>query len=127
MDHQKRFFPVILGIVVLAILLLWWNNPGNGVDEDTYQAVFLDNNQLYFGKLSNVSGPYLQLRDVYYMRENPKNAQAELSLIKYGEEIHQPQDTMYINRDQVLLWQNLRVDGKMVQLIYQQKLQAVAK
>lgn len=127
MEHQKRVISILLGIVILVVLLGWFGNFGNGIDENTYQAVFLDNNQIYFGKLSKVSGPYLMLEDIYYMRENPKEAKTDLTLLKYGEEIHQPQDVMFINRDHVLLWQNLKPEGKMVQLIYQQKLQSAVK
>lgn len=127
MDHKKRFISVIfLAVLILVILFVGFKNEGRGIDKDTYQAVFFANDQLYFGKLSEVSGQYLKLSDIYFLRDNGKDAKVPISLFKYGEEIHQPQDTMYINRDQVLLWQNLRPDGKVVQLIYQHKLQAAA-
>lgn len=127
MDHKKRFiFVIFLAVLIFAVLFMRFKNEGRGIDKDTYQAVFFANSQLYFGKLSDVSGQYLKLRDIYFLRDNGKNAQVPLSLIKYGEEVHQPQDVMYINRDQVLLWQNLKPEGKVVQLIYQQKLEAAA-
>lgn len=126
MINKRSVSLVLLGILLLAILFVGFKDDGEKVDTSTYQAVFFENSQLYFGKLSNVSGQYLKLSDIYFFRSNPKDSAADLSLIKYGEELHQPQDVMSINRDQVLYWQNLRSEGRIVQLIYQQKLQAAA-
>src|SRR4051812_40306484 len=34
----------------------------------TYQAVFLTNGQVYFGKISEVHGDYVGLSDIYYLQ-----------------------------------------------------------
>ncbi len=108
----------------------------------TYQAVFLSNGQVYFGKLDKVStliGHNLILTHVYYLQagetakplESPSPtssktspsptpsapATPELTLIKLGSELHAPQDKLVINRNTVLFWENLKEDGQVVQAI----------
>lgn len=34
-----------------------------------YQAVFLDNGQVFFGKLEDAGSPYLTFRDVFYIQQ----------------------------------------------------------
>lgn len=38
-------------------------------------------------------------------------------LVKLGDELHGPKDEMRINRDQVLLWENLKGDSKVTDAI----------
>lgn len=95
-----------------------------------YQAVFLTNGQVYFGKLSDVNDRYLKLVNIYYLQVTPvlqtktegetgtqANQQQQLSLVKLGQELHGPQDSMFVNRDQVLFFEDLKDDGKVVQAI----------
>jgi hypothetical protein len=99
------------------------------VKGDKYQALFLTNGQVYFGKLSNVDDKYVKLTDIYYLQvqqtvqpaqqqqQNANNANPQVSLAKLGSELHGPEDTMLVNRDQVLFWENIKDDGKVVQAI----------
>jgi len=99
-----------------------------------WQAVFLTNGQVYFGKVGKVTRDSVSLRDIYYLQvvseplqrsqegEVPvvtDNQQAEqrLTLVKLGNEIHGPADAMLINRSQVVLIENLKDDAKVVQAI----------
>lgn len=110
-----------------------------------YVAVFLANNQVYFGKLSGRDSAYPVLSDVYYLRvqrslvppqegdtnketkvlvedkkaktPTPPEAKNELTLIKLGSELHGPVDEIQINRDQILYIENLKDDGKVVKAI----------
>ncbi len=88
-----------------------------------YQAVFLTNGQVYFGKLSDVSATYATLKDIYYLQVAPQPAlqgsqsqvtsqqQQQLLLVKLGKELHGPVDEMKINRDQILFFEDIREDG----------------
>jgi len=121
-----------LGLIVIAILLAFYIFRGPIVaaatpNPDKYQAVFLNNGQVYFGKLKDTNGRYLTLEDVYYVQSqspangaqaagNP-NSQNSLSLIKLGEEIHGPERSMYIAREQVVSYEDLKDDGKVVSAI----------
>lgn len=97
------------------------------IKTDKYQAVFLDSQdgQVYFGKLSVYNRDLYKLQDIYYVRvENPiqpeganQQQQPNISLAKLGSELHGPEDTMYISRDKVLYWENLKDEGQVVTAI----------
>ncbi len=102
-----------------------------------WQAVFLTNGQVYFGKVSKVTGDNVYLRDIYYLQvvnqplqasqqagetaEQPAAEPAEpeqrLTLIKLGNELHGPRDEMIINREHVILMEDLKDDSRVVQAI----------
>ncbi len=110
-----------------------------------WYAVFLTNGQVYFGKLENLESQYPLLRDIYYLQiqqvqapqqvdsnqQNedgqsrvvpaPKPLSPRLTLIKFGTELHKPKDYMRINRDNILLWQELSSDSEVVKAIAKYK------
>src|SRR3989338_4119876 len=45
------------------------------------------------------------------------NAQQQLVLIKFGTELHGPEDRMVINRDHILFWEDLKPDSTVVRSI----------
>lgn len=90
------------------------------IDSTTYQAVFLTNDQIYFGYLKSISSDYLILFDAYYVKVNESGTG---ELIKLGRiEPHAPRDEMIINQDHVLFWENLKPDSTVVQKIRSMKL-----
>lgn len=109
------------------------SNEADQIQEDNYQAVFLNSQdgQVYFGKLDIYNKDLYVLTDIYYVRvENPiqpegsdqqTNSQANISLAKLGNELHGPQDVMYIARDKVLYWENLKDEGQVVTAITKYK------
>lgn len=125
------FLAVLVGALIILALVGWWlMGPGGGVKQpagDRYQAVFLDNGQVFFGKLKNVQGEYMILESAYYTKkaEVPEDATDEqkaaiennVSLSKVGNEIYGPESTMSIRAEQVLFWQNLKSDSKVSQAI----------
>ena len=85
------------------------------INSDAYQAIFLTNDQIYFGHLKNINSDYLILSDVYYVKIDQSGAG---QLVKLGAgEPHGPQDKMIINQDQVLFWENLKFDSQVVKTI----------
>lgn len=125
---------LILGIVLLAAGIggYWFlsrSQLSTQIDSAKYQAVFLSSGQVYFGKLTTVDSQYLKLSGVFYIQSQQDAASGEdqittqestgMQLIKLGEEVHGPEDTMVINRDQMLFFENLKSDGKVTQLIRQ--------
>ena len=101
----------------------------NYVESDKYQAVFLSDGQIYFGKLSTVEQQYAVLEDIYYLQvqNNSQVQQAEaqqapqIQLVKLGNEIHGPEDEMIINADQILFWENLKDEGQVADAIARYK------
>lgn len=96
-----------------------------------YQAVFLTNGQVYFGKLSDVSAVYATLVDIYYLQvtqpplqgsaqegqQQQQQQQPQLSLVKLGQELHGPVDEMKLNREHILFYEDIKEDGRVMQAI----------
>ncbi len=130
---------IIIAVAALAFggWALWSQSEKGktGIDTGKYQAVFLSNGQLYFGKMKVLSDVTFQLDDVYYLEQVESAAsvssaeeaakQSTATLRKLGEiEPHAPEDTMFIPKQQVLFYENLQDSGKVVKLIGEHKQQA---
>lgn len=81
-----------------------------------------------YGKLSVLNSEYYKMTEVYFIQATQQqadgeNAQAaaQAELVTVKNSIHGPQDTVYINRDKVMLWQNLREDGAVMQTLNNNK------
>lgn len=124
----------LLLVVVSVVILAWFAQKAwSGLTADSavkgkqYQAVFLTNGQVYFGKVSRVDSSYVKVTDIYYLQVQqtvqPKDntaanaANQQVSLAKLGGELHGPEDVMYVSRQQVLFWENLKTDGKVAKAI----------
>lgn len=120
----------LLGTLLL-VMVIWWALGTLGllptgdfprVPGEKWQAVFLTNNQVYFGHLDNYNNEYARLKDVYYLRvaqslqQGAQQAQqpVNLNLVKLGTEIHGPEDLMFIPKRQILFWENLSPGSDMV-------------
>lgn len=90
-----------------------------------YHAVFLSNNQVYFGRLRNEGSQFPILEDVYYLRQSAQlgdEAEAgKLDLVKRGRELHGPENSMKVNRDHILFVENVRLDSVVGQAIQKAK------
>ena len=86
----------------------------------TYQAVFLDNGQVFFGKIENAESRFPLLRDVYYVQRvegtEEDKGQVKSMLIKRGSEWHGP-DLMYLNSQHIVLIEPVDPDSRVAELI----------
>lgn len=136
----KRLLFLILAVILVATSLFLINNSGTevsdksiskSISEYSYQAVFLSNGQVYFGKMS-VSPSWIRLTDVYYLQatqslqatsnnqiNSPKSNPKDIQLVKLGSELHGPKDTMFLERNNILFWENMKDDSRVVQAIQQ--------
>lgn len=91
------------------------------IDKDKYQAVFLDNGQVYFGKITELNPQYVTITKIYYLNTdgdlNQLKDDGNVSLVRLGCELHGPADKMVINRSSVTFWENMRADGQVVKAI----------
>lgn len=122
-------FVSAIAILLIGVILLGFTKSSSGegqyVDKNKYQAVFLNGGQVYFGKVSDLNKQFLRISDIYYLRVNQQvqpnqsnnNAQNDISLVKLGCELHGPQDSMVVNRDQVIFWENLKDDGQVAKAV----------
>lgn len=132
---KSSFIIAIVGTAALAGLIgfylgiLNFTDTGRVVKESksqAWQAVFLSNGQVYFGHIRSVTSREVYLTNVYYI-QNKSSLQpdskdmsdaADVSLSKLGRfELHCPEDHITINRDQVLFYEDLKQDSKVVMAI----------
>lgn len=125
---------VLLGAaIIVAAVALAVARGGNSefkyVNQSKYQAVFLNNGQVYFGNIDSLNNDYVRMTNIYYLTQSSNsssNSNSNYSLVKLGcQQIHDPYDEMVINRSQVTFWENLQDSGKVVQSINQFKKQGV--
>lgn len=118
----------VIAIVIAVIFGISLSKGGaSGINKKEYQAVFLQNGQDYFGKLTVLNSGYFKLTDVYYLQSSTSSTSSSSSssssndstLIKLGSEIHAPEDEMIIAKDQVLFYENIKSSGKVAQAIAQ--------
>jgi len=81
-------------------------------------AVFMDNGQVFFGKMERAGSPYPLLRDVYYIgrQASPDGKEVKNILIKRGNEWHAP-DYMYINSSHIVVIEPVAANSRVAQLI----------
>lgn len=141
--HRKGFNKSKLSLVLLFLVILFfvvyslWLNPAQNaattearVNTNGYQVIFLENKEEYFGKLT-VENRFYILRDVYYLKtgkaaQSKEDSQGvpQIQLVKLGNvEIHAPEDAMYIEREHVLYWENLKDTSDIVKTIKRHKTQ----
>lgn len=118
----------LLAIAIIVVAGLWYRQNLLGGFEKEWQAVFLSNGQVYFGKIAKNNRAEIKLKEIYYLQvtqplqqteetATDANAQGELSLVKLGSELHGPTDVMTINRDHVLFIEDIKDDSSVVQAI----------
>lgn len=83
------------------------------VDEDRYQAVILSNDKVYFGRIEAANDEFYRLDDAFFLRETRESAEAEpqRALLPINREIHAPENSMLIRKDEVVLVENLAEDS----------------
>ena len=126
----------IIFILVLVIawqfLVSWGVMPSltfPAVESNKWQAVFLTSGQVYFGHLKELNMDYVKLSNVYYLKVSQQlqpatakttaDQQQQLSLVKLGDEIHGPENEMFIPKTQIIFWENMKADSSVVLAIQQ--------
>jgi hypothetical protein len=129
-DKKKGWWWVVIAIlavvaVAIGVYFGGWANDGEdeAIASGEYQAVFLDNGQVYFGKLESGRGDFYSLTDVYYLQAGAAGIDQTVSiaLTKLGQEAHGPEDRMEINVSHILFIEDMKNDSKVVQAIQQYK------
>ena len=129
---NRMIAAILVIIIVLGGGFLTFNcmKSTAAINKNEYQAVFLTNGQVYFGKLKTISSDYLVLSNIYYLQVQQSvqdgtttttTDQNQAQLVKLGNELHGPEDQMQISSKQVLFWENLKTDGKVAQSIAKYK------
>ncbi len=120
---------VLLTIILLGLTVFFYFQTISKDYSSKYQAVFLTNGQVYFGKVTSEDHEWIVMEDVYYLKlkqslqgqGSKELSESDVTLAKLGNEIHGPTDMMKINKKQTLFIENLSKDSKVLSAIQDYK------
>jgi hypothetical protein len=127
----RKLEPIVIGcltaaVIVLAIeLVITRSHDAPPQFNTTFQAVLLDNGQVFYGKLSGLGAPYPKMTDVYYIvtTQDEKTKQVKRVLVRRGKELHGPTETFF-NRRHIVMIEPVGPNSEVARLIAQSELQA---
>jgi hypothetical protein len=111
---------LVVGCVVFG---LWWFRSSHALKLDTrYQAVLLDNGQVYYGRIEQTDSELTVLTDVYYVQSQVDTQTKEMKniLIRRGNEWHAPNRSV-INTRHIVVIEPVSPGSKVAALITQLK------
>ena len=119
---------IVLGAAIFFVPKLKMNKTAE------YQAIFLDNQQVYFAKVVKEDAMSVYLEDVYYIQtqqqvipateEGAEDTVKEVPvLVKRGQELHQPSGWMQINRDKIVSIEQIGAESEILKEIEKVKAQ----
>jgi hypothetical protein len=115
-------------ILVLLFLVFGCAKSDQKIKIDTeYKAVFLDNGQIFFGRLEEVGPSYIMLKDIFYVQsqviqQEKDKKEVRNILIKRGNEWHGP-DLMYVTTRHIVVIEPVSPTSRVAQLIKEAKAQ----
>ena len=125
----KSWIIFILALVIVWQFLVSWGVMPSltfpAVNNSKWQVVFLTGDRVYFGHLNELNMDYVKLSNVYYLRVSQQlqpstaNQQQQVNLVKLGDEIHGPENDMFIPKTQIIFWENMKEDSSVVRAIKQ--------
>lgn len=109
------------GIGLIAGRILWRHASLPAIT-GSYQAVLLDDNQVFYGKISGLDSELPVLSEVFYIKSgtDPQTKEVKNVLVKRGKELHGP-DRMYINPRHIILIEPVGADSQVAKLINEAK------
>jgi len=128
---KKIFISTILIFVLLLIFItafLWQNGTIRNTIQlleyrDSYQAVFLNNGQVYFGNIAELTNEYVFLEDPYSIKVQQKetaeeeSAQSEIKLLSIEDEFYKPEGYMLIKKSEILFIEELKDSSQIINII----------
>jgi hypothetical protein len=120
----KKFWLFLVIPLLLLVLLIW--GPSllirlqilKMIYFNDYVAVYTTDNQTLYGRFLGVSNQAFKLADVYYFQYLTVGDKTTGNLVKRGQnEITSPDGTVFINPSQILYWEKIGKDSKVMKLI----------
>jgi len=127
---QVRLKQIACFMTIFALLFLVFGcaKSDQKIKIDTeYKAVFLDNGQIFFGRLEEVGPSYIMLKDIFYVQsqviqQEKDKKEVRNILIKRGNEWHGP-DLMYVTTRHIVVIEPVSPTSRVAQLIKEAKAQ----
>ena len=123
--ERQGCLSLIMLAAVLAVCAASCGTRGEDLSFNTeYQAVFVDNGQVFFGKLERGGSGHPLLRDVYYIgrQASPDGKEVKNILLKRGAEWHAP-DFMYLTASHIVMIEPVSPISRVAELIKDLKTQ----
>jgi hypothetical protein len=124
--YRQRLFTgaaVMISLLLTALLGLTGCSNTNLDFPTEYQAVYLDNGQIFFGKLSDTGSSFPMLRDVFFVQtqmDRDKKESKHLLFKRGAIEGHHP-DFMRLNAQHIVVIEPVAPDSRVAQLIREAK------
>ena len=110
---------VVIAVVVIVLALGQFGPFSRG---NTWTAVFLTDNEVFFGHVKSENTSNLELTNVYYLQKSQSNTNAPATLSVLGlvaNQVQCPTDDLVINRNVVLYTQQLQSGSYITQQLNQ--------
>jgi len=119
---RRLVFVLAVVIVSLASYFLYFKKGEEKVQfgqGSPWYAIRLVNEEVYYGQVEDTKSDPIVVRNVYYNYDQAEEAgeATSLRLVKRGKETHGPEGTMDIVRSQVLYFEPLKKDSKVLEAI----------
>ncbi len=146
---QKFFLAVLIAIIAYGVYMAYqyyFRKSSNSITtsspirssffSDTYHAVFLDNNDVYFGKITRRDVSFVTLDNTFYLRvtqvqQKDKDGKMvdvpSFNIIKLGAELHKPTSKIELQVNKIISIQELDVASEVVKVISEYKAPVVEK
>lgn len=128
-NFLKSLFKVVVVLVLLYGAIMasrYFISRSSDFVNAPYSAVFLVNGQVYFGKIADNGKGEIVMKEVYYLQAgadgfspNQNLGANQFTMVKLGQELHGPTDELFINKAQIVFYENLRDDSRVVESIRQ--------
>ena len=98
----------------------------NSLFSSRYSAIFLDNNDVYFGKITKRDSSFITLENTFYLRVTQVAQKDEsgkeitipsLNLVKVGAELHKPKDKIELQITHIIFIQELDPTSEVIKVI----------
>lgn len=106
-------------VVTFMLISLWQDGTFRNIYQSisfrsSFQAVFLSNGQLYFGKITEITNGYIKMEKPHFLQlaqdqeDLAEGVQPEMQLISIKDEFHKPKDFVLIEKSSVIFIEELR-------------------
>lgn len=124
------FTILIFVLVLLFVSTFFWQNGTvrNTIQllkfKNSYQVIFLNNGQAYFGNITEITNKYIILKNPYFIKvqqkqieDSDQTTQSEIKLLSIKDEFHSPKDYMLIEKSGVLFIEELEDSSQIIDVI----------
>jgi hypothetical protein len=109
--------PILLIIVLAVVALRYKSNLfGREAQDGSYYAVFLNNDQAYFGRIEKTDIEII-MSDVHYLSSGSQASSTSPQLFRLKDQMHRPEGSLNIPIQNVAFYEKLSEESPIVKSI----------